>query len=121
MSRLEELAVRASESHALQCSMVNFMAGLLVSYAGGSQTPAGFAAQFMRENRNAQFYFSHFPRTEIQRNQELFHREFVLADALRDVIEQQGSMEQAAFDEALAACLETYLSALTEDGDDAQN
>ena len=115
MNRLLELAENIGRSETMKNSMVAFIPGLLADYARGGLTKVRLFTDFARQNREAQFYFSHMPKEMIRDNQRIFGREFVFADRLRDLLEKYAGAEDAAFDSLLEKCMEDYLRSLPED------
>ncbi len=83
---LEVLVRDASASVGMRNSPVRFFADLLSAYASGELSLKELASRLNRENREAQFYYSHMPKEEIQRNKELFTKEFRFADAVIDLL-----------------------------------
>ena len=115
---LEVLAKETAASHAMMNSPVNFICVLLTSYASGEITLPELAARFRRTNRDAQFYFSHMPKEDIEMNKKLFRKEFVLADNLMDILLDRpiGRDDKESIDSRIAESLTQYLDSVRENG-----
>ncbi len=114
METFIQLTEKLAESSSLQCSMVSFIPSLLQKYAQGELTRSELSAEFMKQTRIQQFYFMHMPKNEIQNNQRLFHREFILADQLGDILENQFAVDQNQFHSSLEQCVAEYLRSVEQ-------
>ena len=117
MNRLLELAESIGRSDTMKNSMVAFIPGLLADYARGGRTKGRLYADYVRQTRDAQFYFFHMPKDDIRDSQRIFRKEFVFADRLFYIVEKHAGTEDAAFDALLEKCMEDYLRSLSEDDD----
>ena len=113
---LEVPAKETAASHAMMNSPVNFIPALLTSYASGEMTLPELAARFRRTNRDAQFYFSHMPKEDIEMNKKLFRKEFELADNLMDILLERpiSQDDKESIDSRIAECLTRYLDSVRE-------
>ena len=109
MSGLIALTEKLNGSYELKNSMAAFIPELLAQYARGELDKDLLRAALLRRNKDAQFYNMHMPREDRLNNLRLFHKEFVFADRLLDLVEAGVPEDDAAFDAALAECMEAYL------------
>ena len=105
-SGLEKL----KQSEKMKNSPVSYVVDLLDAVLTDKITKQEFARDMKDQTKEAQFIFFHMPETQIKENQEVFSKEFILADEVYRVSKTARQDDIADVKKGLEDCIKKYNS-----------